>query len=423
VVAIFALYPSLSAAKPPELCPEALTKGIRAAGEEWLFVENELVTSPVPTPATEAGFSSLLRALASINSEVVVLLLPSRGLSTLASDAIAEFDRKMATASHTALAQRFEQQGLPVVDTFRESQSTLDPDAFYLYRNNHLSHAGVRALATHVATTIAALPVAKLLPKVPFESTLIGRVPVVNEPVSVLVNRFCGTPLPTPQASTRWRTKRLDQTGLLDNEAPPSVTIWGSSQASEVSNMEGFVQEALQTPVLSMATTGGGVLSSLYSAVRDPAWPNNATPLILWEFTVAEYWRTNKGAPNPQDPEIYDEIVPAVYGQCSDDAALARSEAVASGHEAKLGGPLPASGGYLVLDADRPDLAGLVVGVTDGAGTRVEHTFEDYARAPAHGRYFLALPALVGTLKVQARFDSPSASLVQTRLCAWPKPE
>lgn len=415
MIPVFALlgYGLAFAEAPVPVCDTAAAKGIRAGADGWLFIGPELDSGAIPGASVADGFGALVDALAHSTPKVMAAVLPSRALVTQASAAIPGYRRSWAERSHRRLIKFIRARGLQVIDPLQSSREMSAPDLFYRMRDIHLSHAGAYRLASLVQEAVGQWAGAANLPKVSFSSTPLGRLPFTEEAVSVLLNRHCDTPLVDRESTSRWLTKRNAELGLLDEEVAPQVAWWGTSNAGAISNLPGFIEDTLDTPVLTLSTKGGGVLGSLYSAVRAPAWTANPPALVIWEISATEYWREVDGAPNPQDPAVYEEIVPAVWGACSDSDALALGDWTLDSEllqwQAK-----PALT-YLFIESERPEITGLMLTVGENS-----HHFSDYSRAPANGRYFWRLPADSGPRTLGATWTSDEPIRLRARVCSVP---
>lgn len=408
------LVARLAVAQPPApVCDVAAARGIRAGDDGWIFVQPELNSASVPAPEISSGLGALATALAAAPTKIIVVVLPSRALATPASRAIPDFDFVRAEASHRALAEFFRSRGLQVIDALDVSREMVAPDLFFRMRDIHVSHAGAKRLSELVAASVRERPDAASFPRVEFVSTPKGRMPLPNEAASVLVNGYCGTTLPVPEVTARWTTERVTPLGLLDDEAAPSVMWWGTSNAAALSNLQGFLETSLQTPVLTLSTKGGGVLGSLYTAVRERSWPSSTPLLVFWEVSTTEYWRTVDGAPDPQDPAIYNEIVPAAWGSCTDAQAIAIGDWKSPGE--LLTWKALATPSYLFIEAEHAELSGVTIDV-NGA----KHRYEDYARTLTTGRYFWSLPTSPGPMRLVGSWTSARPNRVRVRVCPAP---
>lgn len=402
------------AAPIPPVCDVAAEKGIRAGADGWLFIGPELNAGAIPGADVAAGMGALVQALAHSTPKVIAVVLPSRALVTPASRGIADYPRTRAEQSHAGLVEFIRHHGLETIDALPAGREMVAPDLFFRMRDIHLSHAGARRLTGLVAQAARAWSGFSTLPKVTFSSTPIGLAPFANEAVSTLIQQHCGTAAPESEVTNRWSTKRDREIGLLDEDVAPKVAWWGTSNAAALSNLPGFIEDALDTPVETLGTKGGGLLGSLYTAVRDPAWKTNPPALVIWEISAAEYWREVDGAPNPQDPAVYDEIVPAVWGSCPDSSALALGDWTLNAE--LLSWHATATPSYLFIEAERPDVSQVMIEV--GHHT---HRYEDYSRTVANGRYFWRLPAGTGPMKLGATWTSDEPIRLRARVCAAPK--
>jgi alginate biosynthesis protein AlgX len=417
----------LAAGERLPTCPASDAKGYAAGTDGWIFVKAELMPDALPTPAVRAPMQRLLDALAAAKPEVVVMLLPNRPLAVPhALDGVGTWNAQAAEANHRALADWIRGRGLAVVDLLDVSRAPLADDTFFFLRDNHLTPAGARALAPVVASAVRALPAAATLPPATFQTKPAGRAPPTKESVSDLVAEACGTPIPPPQPYTRWTTSRVGAPagGLLDQAAAPAVTLLGTSNAGGICNLSGFLEESLGTDILTVSTKGGGLLGSLQAYLRTPEWATTPPKIAIWEFSATEFWRTVEGVPNPRDPAVYRELIPSVYGGCSDkDAAKVGDWVPATGEPVLLSGLAGAkasgTGWYLLVESDDPGLQGFSLDLHATGGATDSHTFPPMTRNPTYGRFFLELSDTVAAPleEVKARFDAGHPGKVRARLC------
>ncbi len=397
------------------VCAEAAARGFATAPGGWALTESEWKLAALPSAEVAPGFTALARALAKGPSRVFVLLLPQKGL--VIPGGVAGYDTARGEDQHRALAQLLSGTGLSVVDTLDAARAPIDSGFFYLLRDPHLSHPGGRRVASLFAGALRTAGLYDSLPRVAYRTVEQPAREHPREFVADNIVKLCGGEAPPHERTAIFKVEAPD-TGLVDETPLARVALWGSSN-SGLGGLDRFTEEAIQSPVDTLATRGGGILGSLYAALREDDYATAPPVAVAWELAVSEYWRPVDGAPNPQDPDVYREIVPAAWGSCADESALAVGDWVASG--ATLLAAPARSWAYVALEAERADVRALSLGGEVADQPLGPRLFADYERLPASRRWFLDLGTVHGQVRLSATWESPSAARVRAKLCAAPK--
>lgn len=424
-VCAMAVLPAATGAPVLVTCPEAEKAGIRVAEGRWVFAAADLRNRlPMPEEAM-TELDRLVDALAGAETEVIAVVYPPRPL-VVAELLGPSWDAAGTLSSYRGIVERVGAHGLGVVDLYDTARSVRGEEAFYYYRDHHITPTGARAIGKTVAGAIRAHPSAARLPPATFASEPITRPQRAVDGRGRALEALCGVPVPT-QDVQHWRSVRTSaaNVGLLDEGVGPEVVFVGTSNLTDRYNLPGFLQESLGAEVLPVEIQGGGLLGALQDWLRSPEWDAHRPAFLLWEFTPQDFWKNPDGAPDPKDPSIYREIVPSVYGGCTDaEAAAVGAWQAASAGEHLLLPDLVANGargpGWRVLvEAEDPGLREFTLDLELADGARDSHTYVPAMRTATHGRFFLDMPrgATAPLAQVRARIDAPANGRVRARLC------
>jgi hypothetical protein len=211
--------------------------------------------------------------------------------------------------------------------------------------------------------------------------------------------------------------------GLLDELPPPPVALVGTSFSETPYHLADYLRASLQAEVLTVATPGGGALSSLATWVHSEDYAQRKPLVLVWELSVAHLaGNGRRDAPSPGDDAFYDELLPAFPGDCPGQSlAELRLELGPSGTASwrAPGGALAAAGLYLAVSGEPALLAGL--GLTHHHRDRAEtHVFSSFARVRTGNTVFLDLSAFPPLDGLDLRAPPGREGTVGLRACAPP---
>lgn len=384
---------------PLPVCPAGVEAGLRPGLDGWIFNAADLREDfSIPTDAAEQ-LARLAAALAHTPTQVVVLMLPPRGL--VAAKVVAPapglppYNPARAEAEYRKLAQRFRDAGLTVVDALDDAGMLVaSGQDFNFPRDHHPTARGAKTAAEALARTIRAHPNAAKLPASQWQTGPAGDAHVAGSRGGELA-KVCGVEVPET-TYRRYRTTRTAaaSTSLLGDEPPAQVVLVGTSNVGDEFNLPGYLQEALSTDVFAVRTDGGGVLGSLDAYLRSQAWAEHPPAFLIWEFYAQGLPERRPGVPDPNVAGEYAQVIGAVSSGCTDAEAvwLGQLSTVEAGRSSFV--PLPRGvplAGSLHLAFDDVTLPSMAIELELSGGEVVYHRFEPFPRVATAGRFHLDL--------------------------------
>src|SRR5688572_14356061 len=158
------------------------------------------------TERTLDSFRRLANALRSKGSELVVVMMPTRGLvhySHLNPDT--EFDHKVGQRSYFKMLDEIRSTGIHVAD-----MTGADQTGYFLKRDNHWTYEGAQFTAKAVAETIKNMPVYEDLRKTDFVTKEINEPKEATHRYAEFINKVCGTTIPRETIDKTFTTDRKD---------------------------------------------------------------------------------------------------------------------------------------------------------------------------------------------------------------------
>lgn len=293
--------------------------------DEWIFrTGNDFRTDFAVNEKTKKYMLMLQKALKAKNIDLVLVYPPVRGM--IHSDHLSKKDKKIYGMknpdaiwdNYESTIKGLQSAGLNIVGV---SRNETDPDFFYK-RNHHWSPVGAKITAQKVAAYIKQMPSYQSVPKEQFTSYP-GDPMAYKSSFEKAFDKMCHTDLP-PEIITTYTTSKnfsgLNEQALFDEATQPEIVLLGTSnsvQESSSANFEGFLKEALSADVLNMAYIGAGIDTSIISFLNSDKFKNGGTKIVIWE--VPGYYDFNI-----MDDKLFQQIIPAVYGDCSASPVLTK---------------------------------------------------------------------------------------------------
>lgn len=269
------------------------------------------------------AFQRLNMAFQKNGTEIVVAMIPTRGLighEYLLEPQASSYNVGQAAAGYGLLLSSIEKAGLIVADT-RDVNTV---DGFFLKRDNHWTAVGAKYLAQKVAEAVKAHPIYAGLKKAEF-STISEKLstPIdANDNFLEFIEEICGKAPPSEKITETFTTTRKGSSDvgadLLGQGDKPEVVLLGTSNSTEpqpsYANFVGFLREALGVDVKNDSIMGGSMRGAIGNYVLTGDYKKYNPKLIIWELS-AHYGFDQRN--------FFREIIPAVYGECSDAEAIA----------------------------------------------------------------------------------------------------
>ena len=412
-----------SPANPPlEFCEAAREAGWKAAPTGWVFTPTSQRVSFDFDPSVEEGLGRLFTALAARDVDPIVVLVPTQPmvLGHLLDGATDSYDQALGVAAYHRVRARLEDLGAETVDLL--AVASQDPESFFLMGDSHWSPVGSHATAVAVGEHIRARVPPPTLPLQSYRTE-------TREVLTIEEGSWLGKKLARARESTappfsilRYVTRMQGgSVGLFDELPAAEVVLLGTSYSGAQFNFGGFLQEELSTAVIPAMVSGGGPTASIRNYVVSDSLRATPPTFMIWEFPIAHIAR--KVSPGGlQDPALFRELVPAVYGTCSDSDAVATTSGVLRAGETVLFSGLEGVSGprdYLALQVEDLGLVrfSVVTHRAEGDDEVFELAVPD--RVESVGRFFLALEGdAVGA--VSLRVEETTGAGFTARLCRTP---
>lgn len=390
----------------------------------WLLDNRDANVDRAPSPELQANIGRLIAAIQAQGVVVVLPVFPARAL--VAAQYLDEpqpgestFDAAVAQKRHDELLGWLRGTGATVLDMLAPALSIREPPYFYLRRDHHVTPTGTKLAAEAVATAIRAKGI--VLPSLPTTATPAGTRSLRDEGRLKMVETYCGESPAPPEAYTIWKvTSERPTLDLVSDVGPAKVVLVGTSISGRPFQFPEFLSDALDADVLGVFTTAGGILSALQEYLRSPEWQASRPTVLVWEFAHSELFRAElDGAPNPNHPAIFDEVIPSAYGDCGGTNSPSRQGPVVDG-AIDLVAPTDVLHHYLFVESSNTKLEGFDLQLEyESSGTRTHH-FVPATRVATHGRFFLTLPP-GELLSARAIFPADTGGTFTARVCTVPQ--
>ena len=307
--------------------------------DEWLYrTRLDLKYRFKLTNNTLDSFYRLNEAFKSYGTNIVLAMMPTRGITTGGNfnpPYDKSYDALEAYENYQILLDELRTTNFTVADT-----SGVNEIRNYFYpKDNHWATEGARSMAKSVANEIKKFDSYKDIPKKKFKSVLVeskGKHFVPNQYEEV-INKICGLENKETQLSQYYNAEEvqsgeaLDESSLFGDTQEPDVVIIGTSNSTSpgpsYANFEGFLKEELSVDIANEAISGGSLPGSITSYLLSGRYKNKKPKIMIWEMSA--YYGYNQ-------QDFFRELIPSIYGQCSDSEALKKTSVILSGDENEI---------------------------------------------------------------------------------------
>ena len=177
---------------------------------------------------------------------------------------------------------------------------------------------------------------------------------------------------------------------LFGDDEKPSIVLLGTSNSNIYTNFEGALKEHLQADIDNRAINGGGIEDSALNYMLSGDYNRDKPKIIIWEmmpyFKIHNYHN------------LFRQLIPSIYGECSDENTISAVEAVIKGKETPLFRDLDISGknisgndNYLYLDISESEKRNLAIHILYADGSLDEVEIKNSDRMKIKGKYFYEL--------------------------------
>ena len=390
----------------------------------WLFRTIDFRTDFTASPETLDYFKRLNNLLKSKGQTLVIALQPPRAVVSAQHIDFADMPKgyspEKARAGYEAFLQQLDKLGIVTADL-----SGVSPDVTYFSKGDfHWAPAGSGDAAQKVAAVLKKLPAYGDISKQDFESEVAGIDAAERGALEEFIQQTCQTNI---QLTTRpvWATHAKKSgvssaSSLLEDVAFPSVAVVGTSNSAEDDkfNFVGALKHFSRTDIYNAALTGGGFSSSSYRYYASEEYHEHPPRIIVWEFLPQHNYN------NTESMNGFRQMIPAIYGACKKDAALADYSGNITQGQTEFFNKIktvPLKNTYLYLDVTDPKERSLQMEAlyTNGDTEQVELTRT--TRLENNGKYFFELgsPENNNALFFHIITDTPRGHMT-ARICPYP---
>jgi alginate biosynthesis protein AlgX len=340
-------------------------------------------------------FRMLNNALAEKGQQFMVIVQPSRGFMSPEhidpADMPKDYNADVAKESFLDFIEQMNDWGIPVPDL------TSPPDDLKYFRSSdlHWTLDGAKWSAEVVADTIKDMRVYGDLEKKEFVTEKLPQGITRRGVYYEFLQKICQVNL-ARETLPLWATAEVGsgaEDDLFGDATIPSTVLLGTSNSALAEyNFTGWLKENLKTDVQNASIAGGGFGSSALRYFASDGYIQNPPKLVIWEF-LAQH---NYNASDSMDD--FRQIIPAVWGNCGKDKALATFSSGITKTETDLDTFMkaPMHNAYLYLEATNPNERTLQLEILYANGEGTITNLSRDKKIENNGKYFYLLDAAKG---------------------------
>ena len=264
-------------------------------------------------------FTRLKQAFKSKDMDLVVALIPTRGMMHHNEVEYTQFDADKTIALYNKLVKELKNIGIGVgaVDDFTAGQD------FFYKRDHHWQAAGAKLMAQKIAAEVKQLESYKEIEKQKFKTEQEGTV-IQKGTFVEFANKVCGSDIQheTVPAYKTFADGGDKEGDLFGDQKEADIVLIGTSNSSQVAskaNFDGFLKEYIGADVKNLAVSGGGVDTAMLDWLSSKEYKARKPKIVIWEIPV---YQNFKGGP------FYRQAIPATYGDCGSDALATAEEEI-----------------------------------------------------------------------------------------------
>jgi alginate biosynthesis protein AlgX len=311
---------------PAEKCAQApFVRGLNG----WLFRDYDFTPARILPEQILPYVVRLNNELKNAGVTLVLLPIPTKatmlqiGSGALSEEQFTRFGTAIE-ASKSLYEQSIlalESRGIRTIDLLASVPSERQA-GFFFKTDHHWSPDGAQLAAQATRLTLEQLGLAQLgLPSRPFETQIESQRMFEGSALSSF-RTYCTDPWPA-EPSARYRTSQMYQeaSDLLGNPKYDVVLAGTSNSAPERDfNFPGFLEQELQTPVLTYAQSARWLTGWLAAYLTSEAFKVSKPSFLIWEFPLL-FW-TEPGLATVDYIPWFRHLIPSVSGNCSDSKQL-----------------------------------------------------------------------------------------------------
>ena len=281
--------------------------------EGWVFrTKTDFVDNFKVNSALRSRFVRLQKAFEDHNMNLVVALLPTRGMMHSHLVTYPKYDHQVAIDSYLDLVKKLREIGISVaaIEDFSK------PQDFYYKRDHHWQAAGAKSMAIRVADEVKKLSSYKGVEKKKY-TTEISETIQHQGTFSEFINKMCEVDV-NPEEVPLYKTFADEEENLFGDEAKAEIVLVGTSNSAQQAshaNFDGFLKEYIGADVHNLSVSGGGVDTAMLDWLSSTDYREHKPKIVIWEIPI---YQNFKGGP------FYRQAIPAVYGDCLENDVVTK---------------------------------------------------------------------------------------------------
>lgn len=260
-------------------------------------------------------FSRLQQAFKHQSIELVIALLPTRGMMHADQVISDDFDQGAAWNSYNKLAQQIRDTGISVAVVEQEETS----NNFFYKRDHHWNSSGAKMMAQAVAQQVKAIPVYDSFNKESFVTEKAGA-DEQKGTFSKFINKTCDFDLEGERVDLY---KTVSDTDLFGDIQSADIVLIGTSNSTQnasKANFDGFLKEYIGADVDNRSVSGGGADTAFYQWLHSDDYQIDKPKVVIWEIPVYQSF---------DDDDFFRQLIPAIHGGCIEKTVATEEVAVA----------------------------------------------------------------------------------------------
>ncbi len=359
----------------------------------WFFRKVDLRPDVMPGKLFLADMARFQQALASRNIHLIYAAIPPRPLMTGNLPDHIPYDAPHVASSFQQFLSALHQHGIIAPNLLPAVKDR--PDLFFktdFHWNSKGAQAFAQALGQHLKTIpeLAAQSIHHYRTQPAGEATMFGT-------MGETLDRICQETI-APEAYPLYRTEKIISPAQIGEDALfgdnpsglPAILVGSSFSGQKAFNFDGFLSEYSGLEIANLAITGGEMYNAAIAATASDFFHTTPGSAFIWE--AQSIYNVDEEA-----TAAFRQIIPAVYGACDTDQAIAHSTITLNDQETPTILTLPAEKNihgqsyYLHLKSASPALNRITLSFNYDDGDSEIFMMDRSTRFKHEGTFFVEL--------------------------------
>lgn len=246
----------------------------------WLFIsKKDFMTDFVLREASIEAFQKFQKKLHEKGTELVLVVVPQRGLFHADKIEVENFDITKARQNFKNMIEQLQQAGLPV----NNSPDFENTQVYGYERDHHWNVHGAKLIAQETANAIKKIPIYSEIEKQEFVIEK-GKEIYFKGSFYNPIKDICGIELPVHKIKEQVSVSKNDD---LFGDSKTNIVLVGTSfseQGKSFANFVGHLRVELSADIENRSIGGGGVSKSLLEYLKSEDFKNNPPKILIWEM-------------------------------------------------------------------------------------------------------------------------------------------